>query len=338
MPMPRFWIMAVGMVYYILRDSPRALLLLAVLAVSVRYSIVPSWSVFGITGVWTYGYLQIICYMLLTTMPTKTMSWLKWAGIALAIHAVAQRLGLDPVIFLKYGRATAWVGTPVNLAALLALAAPAAGFAWLPVMLAGMWAAGSRGAVIATIFAMSSNRVRWCLLPVLIAVPLISNAPKEVARQEMLKIAWRGFMERPWFGNGPNTYDEIFARKRTERLVKATYPSYRQNHAHNDIFEALCSTGILGLLAYLFFIWPLRGNACLVSLFVFMKFNPVGYEALCAAALVAAYELRQRKGPAGLQTLGAASLVFPSAVPTGAGLGSLRKLYQSVRRRPIVAV
>lgn len=315
MPLPRLWFMALGMAYYQIKDSPRALILLAVLAISTRFSVIPSWSVYGQPDDWTYGFLPILSYLVLTTTPIGT-NWLKWAGVGLSIHALLQVAGLDPLVpLLPAGGAIAWVGTPINLAAVLALATPLAG-PWTPLLLAGIWACKSRGALFAVAFAMGNKWARIALAAGMIGYMCLSTKPKDVARVEMVRIAWRGFAERPWFGHGPNTYEAVFAKHRTRRLVNAVGEGYRQGYAHNDIMEALCSTGILGLMAYLFFLWPLRGNPSLVALFVFMKFNPVSFEVFCVAALIAAEEFRKRplsvfKPRAALSLFSRPSLPYP---------------------------
>lgn len=297
---PKIAVILFGMGVYALRDNRRGLFLLAAMAVSSVHSANLEWSLIGMAGFWTYGMASVFCYLLLMGMPTK-LNWLRWLGVALSVHALVQVLaGWDPLFDMKalqYGRAAAWIGSPIDLGAILALAAPAAG-PWLPLILAGIWACGSRGAALGVLFAFASNRMRLLLLPLLL-VPLFMTKPKDVARAELARVAWRGFLEAPWFGHGPNTYATVLDRLRTPRLDAAVGTGYRQAHAHNDILEALCSTGIVGLVAYLLLLWPLRRNRSLVALFIVMKFNPVPFEVLAAAALIAANELWKRECPVG---------------------------------------
>ncbi len=301
------------MLIYALRHHRRAQAFLLVAAFSAAYSINPTLSVIGLPGFWTYGLMSMACYCLLMTMDIGT-SWLKWLGVLLSIHALAQQLNLDPLVgkaVLQSGRSVAWIGSPIDLGALLAMAAPVSG-AWLPLILMGLLASGSRGAMLAVLFAFGSNRARLLLLPLLF-IPLVLKSPKDVARVELCKTAWTGFKERPWLGQGPNTFTLVFDRLKTKRLVEVVEPNYRQAHAHNDLFEMLCSTGILGLIGYLLLLWPLRRSQSLVALFVVLKYNPVSFEVLAAAALIAGHELAKRGGQGVFKPQGPASLVSPSA-------------------------
>lgn len=293
--LPKIAAVAAGMVLYLLRDRPRAIAFLLVCALSAWRSVVPEWSWLGLPSFWTYGVVSAACYCLLTTMPTR-WNWLKWAGVALSIHAVAQKFGLDPLVAvskLPAGRAVAFIGSPIDLGAILAMAAPAAGW-WLPAIMAGLWACGSRGAWLAVAFVFAPKGWRLLLLPILLA-PIFSSQPKDIARVEIWRIAWQGFKERPWLGNGPNTYRLVFEQKKTKRLVDAVGNIYAQQQAHSDILEALCSVGLLGLAAYLFLVWPLLRHPSLMALFIVAKNNPVSFEVLCAAALIAANEIEKEE-------------------------------------------
>lgn len=283
---PKIAVILAGMLLSVLWQNKRGLLLVAVMGLSTIRSVNQEWSLLGFPGFWAYGLAATVVYLLLTRMPTER-PWLRWAGIGLSIHALVQVSGLEPFP-LPHGRAIAWIGSPVDLGALLAMAAPVSG-PWLPLVLLGIGACWSKGAGLAVLFAFASNRMRLILLPLLF-IPFFVSSRSEVARQELGKIAWQGFLERPWLGHGPNTFNAVFTRLKTDRLRQAVGETYSQQHAHNDILEMLCSTGILGLLAYLFLLWPLRHNQSLVALFVVMKYNPVGFEVLCAAALIAANE------------------------------------------------
>ena len=297
---PKIAVILTGFVVYTLVYARhyRPLTFLAVCTVSALYGIYPEVSFWGVPTQWSQGVFALAFYCLLLTVPPKTDEWLKWAGVALSVHCILQYAGFDPVLGIHElhsgRRASAWVGSPVDLGAILAMAAPLAG-AWLPLLVAGILATGSRGALVAVAFALAPARVRWLLAPLILAGVLLAPAPKDMARRELSHIAWRGFVDAPWIGNGPGTFYVTLNRKRTTLLTALVGEAYMQTNAHNDILEALCTVGILGLFAYLFMVWPLLRHPSLLALFVNLKFNPVSFEVLCAAALVAATYLKEKE-------------------------------------------
>jgi hypothetical protein len=299
---PKILVLALGALACALRSRPAWLLALAVAAAAAWWGDNPALSVVGFPGEWTGGLLALSFYALLTLLPTR-FPWLKWAGICLATHAIAQYAGLDPLIKLgglDERHAVTWVGSHVDTGALLAMAAPVVGWGWIPWIALGLLACKARGAMLGAAFALTPGRWRWAYAP-LVLVPLFFNvlhAPKDVARGELSRIAVRGWLERPFLGHGPETYRLTLDRLKTPALVAAVGPAYEQSHAHNDLLEALHGAGILGLLAYLLLVWPLLADPSLLALFVDLKFNPVSFEVLSAAALVAANVYRDRKGGA----------------------------------------
>ena len=59
-------------------------------------------------------------------------------------------------------------------------------------------------------------------------------------------------------------------------------------------FSLLAKMAItLGLLAYLLMVVPFLGNPSLLALFVVLKFDPVAFEVMACAALIAAGELNK---------------------------------------------
>ena len=294
---PRIIVIAAAAVVAILWDRvPRAaLVLLAVMAASAAHGILPWISVWGLPQQWAHGLMAAIIYAGLLACPTK-QPWLRWLGVALSVHAVLQRFALDPLVnpaWLPAGRAVAYIGSPVDLGALLAMAAPVAG-PWLPIVIAGLWACGSRAAWLAAAVALTPGRWRLLFLPA-IMIPFLLKAPKDIARVELWRIAARSVYERPWLGSGPETYVITFRRLKTERLVKAVGPGYLQAHAHNDLLEAASTIGLLGLAAYLWLVIPFLRNPALLALFIVLKFDPVAFEVMAAGALIAANDWAARK-------------------------------------------
>jgi O-antigen ligase len=65
-------------------------------------------------------------------------------------------------------------------------------------------------------------------------------------------IAYKGFLDKPFLGSGPENYEYVFARHFNPCLGSGNCGSVTwYDRAHNIILDTLASTGILGLLAYL---------------------------------------------------------------------------------------
>ena len=286
-----FWKIALilsGMVYHAFRGQWRVLFFLTCVGASAVFSEKPFESVWGIHANWSHGFVPAVIYCLLLKCPTD-LRWVRWVGVALAAHCLIQQAGWDPVVaksILPAGRSLGWIGSCIDAGAVLAMTVPFAG-PWLPLVLAGLWATGSRGALLGAAFALCPAKYRLWLLPVFL-IPFFLKAPKDVARVELWRMAWPGALEKPVLGHGPSTYQLTFQRLRTKRLVDAVGEKYLQGHAHNDILEAAHSIGLLGLLAYLLLVIPMLSHPSLLALFVTVKFNPVGFETIAVAALISA--------------------------------------------------
>lgn len=89
---------------------------------------------------------------------------------------------------------------------------------------------------------------------------LIKNEKKldnsSYIRMTIYKEAWNQFKEKPINGFGVNGYRKN-ALKRNEgrKLNYIEESSYTKNHAHNNILNFLCTTGILGTLSYISMIY-----------------------------------------------------------------------------------
>lgn len=183
----------------------------------------------------------------------------------------------------------------------------------------GAWLAGAAGVLV---YLGLAARPRWRsaragLLAALVARGLAGFfagrlAPRgrtgaDSARVEIWKTAWDAFLRRPWLGSGPDTFEQLFRRHRTEAFVRAMGGTTRfQAYAHNDFLQALATTGALGTGAYLYFLFLLwraararlalpgaRATAAalgagLLALFINMKFNPVALEVLALAVVLCA--------------------------------------------------
>jgi len=64
--------------------------------------------------------------------------------------------------------------------------------------------------------------------------------------------AWQGFLERPWFGWGPESFDLVFTKHFNPSIFLPQYGGEVWfDRAHNIIIDNLVTTGIIGFLAYL---------------------------------------------------------------------------------------
>lgn len=299
---PRVALIVAGLYVSLLWDRVprRAFVFLGVLFLATLLSSDPWRSLKGLPTQWSGGLLPTMAYVALLALPSRR-PWLATLGLVLSVHALAQQAGADmrlPSVFLPAGRAVAYIGSPVDLGALLAMAAPAVPVLGLPLIALGLWASGSRAAWAAAAIALLPARAPF-KIALALALPGVlfamrKPAPKDIARVEIWKIAARSAAAHPWLGTGPETFRETFIAGKTEPLVQAVGPSYLQAHAHNDLLEAASCTGLLGLAAYLLLVLPFLGNPSLLALFVILKFNPVPFEVFAAAAMIAANEWRKK--------------------------------------------
>jgi len=260
------------------------------------------------------------------------------AGAALSAIGLLQLAGLDPVLNavgeISYGRVGSLVGSPVGLGCCLAMLMPlqlrlaldgedarqrGAGWVFLAIAALGLAATWSRGAWLAAALGLScylywTRRARGLKL---LAITLFAAAALAFAagrfrptagsdrgRVETWKSAWNVFKAHPILGSGPGTFDLMLGRHKTEGFVRAYGEAASQGQAHNDLLEALSSTGLAGFAAYVWLLvaaWrrlqgALRDDALrassaaagagLVAVFAVAKFNPVPLDALALGAVL----------------------------------------------------
>ncbi|MBI4281496.1 O-antigen ligase family protein [Candidatus Uhrbacteria bacterium] len=84
-------------------------------------------------------------------------------------------------------------------------------------------------------------------------------------RPILWEMAWKGFLERPFFGWGQENYLAVYHRYYDSRLTQ--FGEYWSDHPHTILLEWLVSAGMLGLLAYagLFFSAYRNGRLALRS-------------------------------------------------------------------------
>jgi len=273
---------------------------MVVLIASTLNSIDPLLSSEGLFDSWTYGLLSCALYPAVLFLSIRRPPWrrgLAWLGVALSIHAVIQRFGYDPLVtprLVPQGhRAAAWVGSPVDLGAILAMLF-FVGQPWqAALMCIGIWATGSRAPWLALYFGFIAMRwpksARWMMVLAIIGCFFVpSRTPGDKGRIEFWKSAAETFHQYPLLGSGPDTFIDTFTGERLAAFRKDIGSEIaRQGHAHNDILQALATTGIAGLLAYLWLLWRLPATPSLIALFVVMKFDPVALEVLALGAMLA---------------------------------------------------
>ena len=294
------------------------------------------------------------------------------------LYAVLQVQGVEPFPqvgqVLTGRRAISTQGSPVSLGAYLALFFPLAahwagkpggrflGWAGVVLLGGGLLASGSRAAWLsagagAAVALWGSGpwglggKISARKLGLAAAILLASGtgiavrlsgrtqaAGVDSARLEVWKIAWNCFRDNPWIGIGPDAFELYFRKAKTPAYIQAATAVEYQAHAHNDILEALTTTGALGGAAYALLLYmvikagmaawsdPARRSRSaalaggLLALFINMKFNPIPLEVLAAGALLAG-ALAPARGTAGrLREIASAAVLaaFGLAAASGA--------------------
>jgi O-antigen ligase len=261
-------------------------------------------------------------------------------GVVMGLHAMLQAAGVEPIPFMprKFpeGRAVGTLGNPAYLGACLAALFPLSlglaldkegkdrllGAAGAAGVAAGLFASGSRGAFLgaaagAGVFLWFSGRLRaprgrllWAGAAGLLLIGgaaatlrLRRTSDSDSARLAMWDSSMRAVRSAPWLGSGPDTFEGLLRRSRTDDFIRAVGPVAGQANAHNDLLQALTTTGVAGLAAYAWLLGALavlalrsRGDpyrsaaaGALAGLFLQAKVNPVPLPGLVLAALCAAW-------------------------------------------------
>jgi len=72
------------------------------------------------------------------------------------------------------------------------------------------------------------------------------------ARYVIWEMAWKGFLDHPWLGWGPENFELVFTKYFDPRLFLQEYGGEIWfDRAHNIVLDTLVASGIIGLLAYL---------------------------------------------------------------------------------------
>ena len=293
----------------VLRLGVAPLFYLLAAVVSTLLSADPWLSVWGLWGTYNTG---LICAMVLIPYWACVDSrhrfglevGLRWGGLIMAVVGLAQRVGFFLPFPLPAGdRAYSTMGSPVYVGAMAALCFPFCK-TWLErgLMIALLWATGSRGAWIATALGAIyfywpdiSRRVRiWGLVAAgsVTALAFWIRPLSDLGRVVVWGAAWEAFKARPWFGWGPGNYltiAEVYRNPAWDEVYGVT----TQDHAHNLFLEAAATGGIVGLVAmsvltYTMWIhcrYSRMAQAALLGVFCVGLLNPLPLvaKALCLA-------------------------------------------------------
>lgn len=297
--------------------------------------------------------------------PLPLMRLCAWSGLVMGLHAVMQASGVEPIPFMptKFpdGRAVGTLGNPTYLGACLVALFPLSlglalqeggkdrilGAVGAAGVAAGLFACGSRGAFAgaaagaAAYLALSGRlgasrgRLLWAAAGALLlaggvaaSLRLRSASASDSARLAMWDAALRATPLYPWLGSGPDTFEALLRRGRTDGFIRALGSSAGQAHAHNDLIQIAATMGAAGLAAYAWLLgalamlsWRARGDplraaaaGALAGLFVQAKVNPVPLPGMVLAALCAAWLCKgATEHKARTKAFGAAAVLFCAA-------------------------
>lgn len=210
--------------------------------------------------------------------PRAALALFVWPAAALAFYALLQLKGGAWVLDVpKLDRPIATFGNPIFLAAYFVAALPPAlalAFADDPrtprklyaipasLLLAGLWAAQSRGAFAGLAFAALAacllflrGRTRWAALAGW-ALALAAALWHFKGRQWTHGLIWKDtlslWLANPWLGCGLGRFHVEFPSYASDAL-KALWPQQKViiNFAHNEYLQVLAETGAVGLLLFL---------------------------------------------------------------------------------------
>lgn len=265
-------------------------------------------------------------------------------------YGLLQSAGLRPPVGLpdpwNNARAFSSLGSPVSLGQALALILPLSlhwalekktAWAWTVLLAAagGLYASISRGSWLAAVLACSlylvlrhglaplkrpRNAAAAAVLGLLLAWGFSQRLQQrpfsagDGGRAHIWRTAWTLFTEKPVLGWGTDAFALASRPRKTVEFARQSNAVEVPGHAHNDLLQALATTGLIGLAAYLWLLatvalraagaardparpWATALACGLLGLFLGAKFNPVPLEALACAALFCGLLCPAAKGP-----------------------------------------
>ncbi|MEK7516665.1 MAG: O-antigen ligase family protein [Patescibacteria group bacterium] len=160
--------------------------------------------------------------------------------------------------------------------------------------------------VLAALFLLREN-------PLLARVPAVSRLVGQVfselgnatgtTRILFWEIAWKGFLARPFLGWGPENFDIAFDRFYNPQLIRFSFYETWADRPHNTILEALATTGVFGVVAYL-------GMFATAAFLLARTVRQKRISVPCALTLLGALAAHLLAGMFSFETPGALALLF----------------------------
>lgn len=267
-------------------------------------------------------------------------------GVAVCLPAFTQ-IGSSKYAFMAWtiqgGRAGSTFGSPIYLGSYLAMLVPLAWdkmsndtdrkyrttsaewFVVVVILAAGLIASRSRGSLIAAgcgvvlVDLLRGNRKRAALMVVAAVAAtgwlfhMRGAMQSDVGRIEIYRAGISAFKLHPILGWGPDTFSLAFRQFMTKRFIESSngVTDFIQSSAHNDLLQALVTTGVVGLLAYCYFLLGIVRSlaknvnvepgavgiaGAVFALSINAKFNPIPMAVISVAACLLGSLDRQQLG------------------------------------------
>jgi len=304
--LPKVWVLWFGTIFADkTRETPLDTAIavgLGVCVVSTAFPSNPVRSALGGYNDLSYGLLAMVLYTLIfywgatTNHPKRYLALAGYVALVVALLAVFEKYEIFPIRMVKLpdGRAVSTIGQPVHLGTYLAASLPLVPGWGVILMLLGIVASGSRGAVVAVlVMATCTDKIPKEFRVITVAVGILLGGAIITTREpsnsdKIRKMAWSQAFDNirtyPVMGVGLDNFN------------KKVDAGHRHENAHNDLLQAAATTGIPGLIAYCFLWFMVFKHArtgTAIAIFVAAKFSPLSVEAVCLLAAVTGLSLER---------------------------------------------